>query len=374
MKERNNITISERAYARNLKRQHQPTNGARYIFANSWRTDGVRVYRHVFDLSRKARPPDAGPEHVAISKLENRVAELSQQVGLNQAPSPFGGVVGIDPGQSWTAAAFFLPSDPAQPGSQVALRKRFLYGDAQRNQRWLENRKAKEGINAIEDELSKFKHKAVNLVEYISWVRVQQSDGRMQKLRTFYNSRPVRHRAWDTRRSMRSRLDQACEIIERLAGPVVQAEQNESELTHRRKYERQRPTKPILFVIGDGEFSTVCSGSRPSLHNKFLRHFVKRARAHPRSLCVSVDEYMTSKKCPNCLGDLAFWRRPPRSRKELERKGADDNGLVSEYRVQYCAACKKFLHRDCSAAQCFTAITDSLLKSGRKPHCFVRPG
>ena len=211
MEERSGITVSERAYARNLKRQHQPTNSARYMLANTWKTDGVRVYRHVFDLSRKARPSSTGPECVAISKLENHVAELSQQVG--QATSPFGGIVGIDPGQSWTAAAFFLPSDPAESGSQVALRKRFLYGDAQRNRRWLENRKAKEGINAIEDELSKFKRRAVSLEEYIAWVRAQQSDGRMQKLRIFYNSRPVRHRAWDTRRSMRSRLDKACGLL-----------------------------------------------------------------------------------------------------------------------------------------------------------------
>jgi len=276
---RNKIIVSERAYARNLKRQHRPTNSARYVFANSWKTDGVRLYRHVFDLSRKARPSSAGPEHVAIPKLENRVAELSQQIGLSQAPSPFGGVVGIDPGQSWTAAAFFLPSDPAKPGSQVALRKRFLYGYAQRNQRWLEDRKAKEGINAIEDELSKFKRRVVSLEEYIAYVRVQQSDGRMQKLRAFYNSRPVRHRAWDTRRSMMSHLDQACEIVERLAG--------EDNASHRRKHERRRPTKPILFVIGDGEFSTASPGSRPSLHNKFLQRFVKRLRAHPRSLWYS---------------------------------------------------------------------------------------
>ena len=103
--------------------------------------------------------------------------------------------MGIDPGQSWTAAAFFLPSDPTESGSQVALRKRYLYGHAQRNQRWLENRKAKEGINAMEDEVCKFKSNPVGVEEYIAWVRARQSDDRLQKLRTFYNSRAVRHRA-----------------------------------------------------------------------------------------------------------------------------------------------------------------------------------
>ena len=53
----------------------------------------------------------------------------------------------------------------------------------------MENLKAKDGINAIEDELFKFKRKAVSLEEYIVWVRVQQSDSRMQKLRTFYVDR-----------------------------------------------------------------------------------------------------------------------------------------------------------------------------------------
>ena len=65
MEEGNGITVSERAYARNLKRQHQPTNSARYMLANTWKTDGVRVYRHVFDSANlgtvKAQEVANGP-------------------------------------------------------------------------------------------------------------------------------------------------------------------------------------------------------------------------------------------------------------------------------------------------------------------------
>ena len=53
------------------------------------------------------------------SKIETQLEQLGHNL------SSYGGIVGIDPGQVYSAAAFFLPSDPDASGSQVALRKRF---------------------------------------------------------------------------------------------------------------------------------------------------------------------------------------------------------------------------------------------------------
>jgi hypothetical protein len=360
------IEVSERDYARNLRPQK-----ARYFLANSWKTDGIRVQRLAFDLARKAQRSIAGPQWPPIFRLERHFKKYSKLAKLNTTPCPFGGIIGIDPGQTWTAAAFFLPSDPTQSGSQVALRKRFLYGHERKNREWLEHRKALKGIHEIEANLSKSNSNAVNLREYIASLRVRQLDGNAQKLRDFYNSGAVRHRAWDTGMSMRSSLDISCEIIERLAGEARNQENIiiEEEKSRRHRHERNHPLKPLIFVIGDGDFSTSSRGSRPSLHGKFLKQLVRRSRGPPGSVFLMADEYMTSKTCPCCLGDISYWKRPARYKRE---KMEAVNGLVDERRIQRCESCDKYFHRDCAAAQCMCIIAESLLTSGHKPTRFIR--
>ena len=319
-----------------------------------------------------------------MPKVESQLEQLGRDL------SSFGGIVGIDPGQVCSAAAFYLPPDPDASGSQVALRKRFLYGQSARNRRWLEDRKARLGITSVEDEISGASSRSLSLASYTDWVRILQSNGRFQRLQTFYNSPAVRHRAWDSKMSMRSRLDKACEILERLPGDPQQQQQQHAAATtvaaagsaartarttfgKRSQNERRRAPKPTLFVLGDGDFKTVSPGSLPSLHSKLITHFVKRIRSRKTgSVCVSVDEYMTSRRCPRCLEKLTYLKRPPRSLKEVERKGKDSRGFVEDFRVQHCQRCDKFMHRDCAAAQCFTIIADSLLKTGKRPICFTR--
>jgi len=64
------------------------------FFLLTWKTDGTRVFRNVVDVSRKALPPGARAKPISVLKIETQL-----------------GIVGIDPGQVYSAAAFFLPSD-----------------------------------------------------------------------------------------------------------------------------------------------------------------------------------------------------------------------------------------------------------------------
>jgi len=343
-----NIGVSKRDYCRNMERSWQPLGGVqetkRYVFLPTWKTDGTRVFRNVVDMSRKALPPGARAKPISVPKIETQLEQLGRDF------SSYGGIVGIDPGQVYSAAAFFLPSDLDASGSQVALRKRFLYGKSARNRRWLEERKISLGITHIEDVLSQASSHTVSLAGYVNWVRALQLNDRFQQLQEFYNKAAVRHRAWDSKMSMRSRLDQACEILERLPGEPQQQQHAAATAAgsgtaapgtafgnRPQKNERRRAEKPTLFVLGDGDFKTVSRGSLPSLHSKLISHFVKRVRSQKTgSVCVSVDEYMTSRRCPRCLGELKYLKRPPRSSNEAKRKGKDNQGLVEDFRVQHC--------------------------------------
>ena len=205
----------------------------------------------------------------------------------------------------------------------------------------------------------------------------------------FYNSPAVAHRRWDSRMSAASALDLSCELLERLAGPenvIPPALSRESSLVRwtshlelgesslspslspsrpsqaqaspslspsrqaslsaptpqprrrssRRAHEHSVPEKPVLFVIGDAKFSHTRKGLQTSKHGRLFASLVDRLKKrYPDSLCVGIDEYMTSQHCPRCLGKLKYMRRKPRDR-ELKHKTKGKDGLIDDLCVQYC--------------------------------------
>ena len=335
----------------------------RYQYLNSWQTDGSRVYRLVADTSKRRRPPGARQSQPILAEIGDKLDDIHRAAGPEGTFSHFGSIIGIDLGRVCAAAAFALPSDPTESAAQVKIKGPFLYGRHRRNQRWQEERKAKEGF--LEDGLAAHSKRGVGLQSYIDWIRAWQTNKQLTKIPDFYNSPAVAHRNWDSKISQASALDRAAEMIERLPGPQAGND--------RRRQERSRPIKPSLFVIGDGKFSTNGLSMAPSLHNKLASRIVCRAQARKSGdLCYKIDEYRSSQLCPRCFGKLQYLKRKPRSRAEALRKGTDGDGLVQDYRVQYCQSlsCKLYLHRDCASAQCFTVSADALLKTGRRPVCF----
>ena len=97
------------------------------------------------------------------------------------------------------------------------------------------------------------------------------------------------------------------------------------------------PEKPVLFVLGDAKFSHTRKGLQSSKHARLAARLVERIKKrYPDSLCVGIDEYMTSQHCPRCLAKLKYMRRKPRGVSELKRKAKGKDGLVDDFRVQFC--------------------------------------
>ena len=293
--------MTQRAYLRETAH--------RYKHLNVWRTDGTRVFQLAADTIKP--PPPPLKNKTIIGEIGDEMGALKEHCGLQGPLAHFGAIVGIDPGIVYAAAAFSLPTDPAHDGHQLAIRQRYLYGRHKRNARWLEDRKIRGGIAHLEVGLSECSKRNVSLAGYIGWVRCWQKDDRLKVLRGFYNAAAIRHRSWDTKMSLRSSLDRACELIERLPGnPRNTAPQPAA---RRRQQEHSVPTRPTLFVLGDGAFDTNMKGKQPSRHRQLMARLYQRVKErHPGSFLVGIDEYCSSQRCPRCLGRLELLRREPR--------------------------------------------------------------
>src|SRR5215472_11199599 len=116
-----------------MDRKIQGTNQKRYQLLNTWLTDGVRAFRLVADTSRLRPPPRAAKAQVPTRPAEigNKVEDIRNETGRDGPLSHFGAIVGLDPGQVCTCAAFALPMDPNRSVSQIKSAKAFSTADGE---------------------------------------------------------------------------------------------------------------------------------------------------------------------------------------------------------------------------------------------------
>jgi hypothetical protein len=316
-------------------RRSLPDGSHRYQYLNTWATDGTRVFRVVADTKARASTPKQ-------YKIDNKdtLEKIKKAAGDQEPLKYFEAIVGIDPGHVYPAAAFSL-STKKMHGTQLKISNRFLYGRQRKNQRWLEEKKAKDEkeITSLETELSINPGCRASLASFLRNVRAWQSEQRFLVLPEFYNSSAVSHRYWDSRISSTSSLDKACELLERLPGlpHSTQQQQQSHDRRFTKNHEHEKPKQPCLFVMGDASFSTTRRGLMASKHVRLANCLVQRLHhRYPSSIFVGVDEYMTSQRCPRCMEKLQYLKRKPRSAGEAKNKGMDAEGLVKDFRVQYC--------------------------------------
>src|ERR1700716_2968359 len=133
--------MEPRDYMRNMRRR-RPDQEHRFEYLNTWATDGIRVFRHIVDTTRKP-PTEAARFQGRLPDIENKLAEIKDETGY------FDAIVGIDLRHVFPAAAFSLPTDRALPGAQLKISNNSLYGRQLR----LEQRKVTKGVAYLEEEL-----------------------------------------------------------------------------------------------------------------------------------------------------------------------------------------------------------------------------
>ncbi|KAG0074291.1 hypothetical protein BGZ92_003447 [Podila epicladia] len=107
------------------------------------------------------------------------------------------------------------------------------------------------------------------------------------------------------------------------------------------------PANPVLIGVGLGQFKSI--GRLTSLHSSFLDYFIPLARSL-RYIVIGINEYYTSKKCPNCENFVA----------------------QVTLRQLYCPNCQRYHHRDVMAAENMSRIMRGYLEKQKRPR-YLQP-
>ncbi|KAG0163412.1 hypothetical protein DFQ29_003108, partial [Apophysomyces sp. BC1021] len=107
------------------------------------------------------------------------------------------------------------------------------------------------------------------------------------------------------------------------------------------------PMNPVLIGVGLGQFKS--TGRLSSLHSTFLDYFIPLARSLGY-IVVGLNEYYTSKKCPDCQNFVA----------------------QVTLRELYCPGCERYHHRDVMAAENMSRIVRGYLAEQKRPR-YLQP-
>ncbi|KAF9346559.1 hypothetical protein BGX26_001918 [Mortierella sp. AD094] len=107
------------------------------------------------------------------------------------------------------------------------------------------------------------------------------------------------------------------------------------------------PTNPVLIGVGLGQFKS--TGRLSSLHSTFLDYFIPLAQSLGY-IVVGLNEYYTSKKCPDCQNFVA----------------------QVTLRELYCPDCERYHRRDVMAAENMSRIVRGYLAEQKRPR-YLQP-
>ncbi|KAG0165563.1 hypothetical protein DFQ30_008296 [Apophysomyces sp. BC1015] len=133
-KENGNIITKRLEYSRRLRKTIRGTLLPRYTSKTIFYTDGKTFLPEVRTLAKRLKE----------QKYEEPSAIIDN----------YDGVVGLDLGETYAAASFFLPTDTARQGTQLTIKRDELYCKNKMNAIWLQDRKSKCGIDEDEAALA----------------------------------------------------------------------------------------------------------------------------------------------------------------------------------------------------------------------------
>ncbi|KAG2221705.1 hypothetical protein INT45_002743 [Circinella minor] len=343
----NLVTIKRSKHATDLRKMFENDHQISRYTIRMLRTNGVCLQAVMTDWAHPRRKLQHRqfkylPE---IRKFAFRKCEELGQHDSNLLDE-YEGVFGINLGETWTAGAFYLPTDTEhQPGVQHTIRRDELYGREPINRKWLENRNEQTSVHNIQRDLAKSGGSKTSNV--------------------------------DTKMSMRSEIDKACERIINMADASRQRAIEEGALS-------ELSTRKNKFLIGMG-LDRMDTGNRKGAKSGLAQQFADKlydhakARQEPVQIDLSrIDEYCSSKLCCHCFMEgeimyVEYLRRSPAPSRQFYKDNLDNQGKEKVIRILVCENCHKKFHRDRSAGSVQASIaTSSILEHGQRPQAVIR--
>lgn len=352
------IVIKKRRYTSKLRQIVATATGdhiARYEQCDMFSTNGFKCSAYYFDWKTpKSKYKPTLPEAASLAGCQRDVQ----------------GILGVDSGQTFTAASFYMPlpdgvdSDPCvllnvyvTSGVRLAIRGSELLGESRKHASWLErNIDHNDHIRLAQAAMSKGSTGG-DLQAYLTYVQGWQSASGAE-MRKFYSKPSVIRRSWAASRSKTKILDQSTWLILKSA-PVT-------------------GSWTVLAIGMDGLGSPVAYGAPASMEGRFLEVLQRHAKEIGSFLVVSVNEYSTSRICPACLAvgninQVEAMRKLPHGKWGGDSDSLDNEGKYAMTRVRRCPACGTIFHRDTMAANNIASIAGCIVRDGTRPACFVAP-
>ncbi|KAG0369561.1 hypothetical protein BGZ54_009622, partial [Gamsiella multidivaricata] len=178
-------------------------------------------------------------------------------------------------------------------------------------------------IEQIESQLPPLRGPEASVTNYVA--RLEQVEDQLME---FYNGNNNRFKknTWDMERAKHIEYQAIANSLLKIVGGSI----------------GERCKSPVLIGVGLGDFRS--SKRLSSLHGTFLSYFIPLARSLGY-VVVGIEEYYTSKKCPNCEEFVA----------------------QVTIRQLFCPHCGKYYHRDVMAAQNMSNIVQGHLLEQKRP-------
>ncbi|KAI7873650.1 hypothetical protein K492DRAFT_200548 [Lichtheimia hyalospora FSU 10163] len=376
--------VTDRGYLRWLNTNIPGTNTKRFSLRRIFLTNGIRVYSIYVDWLRHKRETVQGKyltelrrttREAMIPLISSEDETMGQAVDLS---THFRGVIGMDFGEVCPVASVYRPTNSLLHGSQLVIKRGFLYGRTFLNRNKYNNMKAMNGIDQLLTELGTSTTKGTyeQLMQYYNTIKGNQ---RAYRLWMFQSKASVMRLKWDNFMSTRSRIDQACFLIMNQANATA-----EQDHTSQEGYDPQEDTRPLVFGFGlDGISQRNRRGAVAAMDQKLINALFRKIKqvnrskvVHLRDFCTRVDEYMTSQTCCRCIKDtiVAQAEYLVRQANLFDRMEQNAQGQVEVYRIVVCEHNNVHIyHRDGNAAENMATIMRYMLRFQQRPARFIRP-
>ncbi|CDH49181.1 predicted protein [Lichtheimia corymbifera JMRC:FSU:9682] len=371
--------VTERGYRRWLDSDITWTKAGKKLKAKRFTprpfflTDGIRLYTIHVDWLRGKRE---GVQAKFMTELRRTTREAMIPIlgpdneGLRQGvnlSNHYRGVVGMDFGEVCAVASVYRPTNSTLQGSQLVIKRGFLYGRAFLNRDKYNKMKATNGIDHLLTELgaSTYQGTYQQLVQFLDLIK---ANTRAYRLWMFQSKACVMRFKWDNSMSMRSRLDQACYLVT-----------NQASATDIVPDER-----PLVFGFGlDGISQQSRRGAVTPMDQKLINALFRKIKqanrgrqVNARDICTRVDEYMTSQTCCRCIKNAEISQAEYHVRQATinDRMTQNAQGQVQLFRVVRCAQHpdQHTYHRDGNAAENMATILRYMIRFQRRPNRFIR--
>ncbi|KAG0190848.1 hypothetical protein DFQ28_001436 [Apophysomyces sp. BC1034] len=246
--------------------------------------------------------------------------------------------VGLDFGEVCAAASVFRPREPGLCGSQLTIKRGYLYGRTIPNRDWLEARKAVNNIDDIEAALSEGSPRST-YARYQEYLRqLKENDNNIRPWK-FYSNRSVRRRVWDNVISQRSYLDKACYLITNQAMHTFGMNREIDPTTRHVECPR------LVYAFG-----------------------LDRMSRKSRKGALAPMDHKIAKTIEGRIDNMPIY-----TLKSTNISRRSSIGQEKVLRIVQCANCGRTFHRDGNAADNQTTIARYMLRFQQRPRWFIRP-